>query len=245
MTPNRRIIISPHLDDAVLSIGGLIYDWTQAGIPVEIWTIQCGFPKREARSAFVKRIHAKWKFDSAFETVSKRRVEDQYAAAAVGAGVRHFSNTDCIYRRDRDGKLLYTKSIFVPIHPAEKNLPRKLAKEIAAQLSADDQLYCALSVGGHIDHVLTRDAVALLGREVIYYVDVPYILNTPDDLPRRTAGLTPDLYPISKPGLKAWIAGVLAYTSQIEMLFGNAQKTEEAITEYWAREKGVQLWGYN
>ena len=40
----RWIYLSPHLDDAVFSAGGLIYEQTQAGTPVEIWTIMCGDP---------------------------------------------------------------------------------------------------------------------------------------------------------------------------------------------------------
>jgi hypothetical protein len=40
----RWIYISPHLDDAALSAGGLIHEQTQAGLPVEIWTLMSGFP---------------------------------------------------------------------------------------------------------------------------------------------------------------------------------------------------------
>lgn len=42
----RWIYISPHLDDAVLSAGGLIYEQTRAGHEVEIWTFMCGFPSQ-------------------------------------------------------------------------------------------------------------------------------------------------------------------------------------------------------
>jgi hypothetical protein len=38
MDAMRWIYLSPHLDDAALSAGGLIYEQTQAGIQVEIWT---------------------------------------------------------------------------------------------------------------------------------------------------------------------------------------------------------------
>src|SRR5512138_2201689 len=87
----RWIYLSPHLDDAVLSAGGLIYDQTQAGIPVEIWTFMCGNrPKEYGDSPFAQKLHAEWGFSSAEETVRERRLEDRNAAAVVGATVTHF-----------------------------------------------------------------------------------------------------------------------------------------------------------
>ena len=50
MMPMRWIYISPHLDDAVLSAGGLLYDQAQKGIPVEIWTVVCGYPETKVGS---------------------------------------------------------------------------------------------------------------------------------------------------------------------------------------------------
>jgi LmbE family N-acetylglucosaminyl deacetylase len=48
----RWIYLSPHLDDAVFSAGGLIYEQTQAGIPVEIWTFMCGDPHLGAKTVY-------------------------------------------------------------------------------------------------------------------------------------------------------------------------------------------------
>ena len=38
----RWVYLSPHLDDAVFSAGGLIYEQAQGGLPVEIWTYNLG-----------------------------------------------------------------------------------------------------------------------------------------------------------------------------------------------------------
>jgi hypothetical protein len=47
---------------------------------------------------------------------------------------------------------------------------------------------------------------------------------------------------VSKPGLEAWLNGISAYGSQIEMLFDTDTKMRDVMREYWNREKGIRLW---
>ncbi len=74
----------PHLDDAVLSAGGLIYDQAQSGMPVEIWTIMTGYPPEGEFSQFAQLQHYMWGFPSAASAVTARRQEDRNAAPIVG-----------------------------------------------------------------------------------------------------------------------------------------------------------------
>ena len=108
----RWIYLSPHLDDAVLSAGGLIYEQAQSGDPVEIWTLLCGYAPSEEVSPFAQALHQQWGFGSAEETVRLRRAEDRNAAAALGASAIHFDFLDCIYFPpiDRDCAVLFCKS---------------------------------------------------------------------------------------------------------------------------------------
>ena len=62
----RWIYISPHLDDAVLSAGGLIYEQTRAGMDVEIWNFMCGFPPSEELSPYAQILHS-YAFDPPHE----------------------------------------------------------------------------------------------------------------------------------------------------------------------------------
>src|SRR6185436_21064645 len=103
----RWIYLSPHLDDAALSAGGLIYDQTQSGMPVEIWTFMCGDPHLKEYSPLTQTLHTQWGFADAQETVRGRRQEDHQAANILGAKAVHFDFLDCIYRRDKNGKWLY------------------------------------------------------------------------------------------------------------------------------------------
>jgi LmbE family N-acetylglucosaminyl deacetylase len=218
----RWIYLSPHLDDAALSAGGWIFDQTQAGIPVEIWTIMCGFPKTKKLSPFAEYLHREWGMSTAREVVSGRRIENRNAAAILGAKARHFDFLDCIYRQDKTGNWLYF-DIFVDLLPGEADLPERIASTLSASLKPDDELICQLGVGKHVDHVTVRCAAELLGRSLHYMADIPYLFNYPQHLKPHTTGMKKKVERVSRAGLKSWKEAVLAYESQIPMLFKNQQ----------------------
>ena len=239
----RWIYLSPHLDDAVLSAGGLIYEQTQAGIPVEIWTFMCGFAPPGDVSPFAHLQHVQWGFSSAEETTRMRREEDKTAAALVGATAVHFDFLDCIYRRGPNGEWLYS-DIFPPIHPEDIGLPAQIAAAISPRLRPDDVLVCQLSVGSHVDHILVRQGAELLGHSLRYDIDVPYVFYKPEELALKSAGMKESVYPIRAEALERWKQAVLAYKSQIVVLgkaFNTPQKVQESIQVYWAEQKGIRL----
>jgi LmbE family N-acetylglucosaminyl deacetylase len=239
----RWIYLSPHLDDAVLSVGGLIYEQTQAGILVEIWTFMCGYPQGKEYSQFAEINHAMWGFSSAEEAVSERRTEDQNAAAILGAKTLHFDFLDCIYRRGANGEWLYSE-IAVPPHEADAALPSQIAKAILTRLLPSDVLVCQLAVGSHVDHVLVRQAAELLGKPLRYDIDVPYIFYKPQELELKSAGMKASVHSVTEAGLRSWQEAVLEYNSQIPNLgpeFDTPEKVREAIQEYWSEHKGIRL----
>jgi LmbE family N-acetylglucosaminyl deacetylase len=239
----RWIYISPHYDDAVLSCGGLIYEQSSKGIPVEIWTICAGFPPKDRPlSDLAQRIHSEWRTKSGRGTIILRRKEDRAAAEVVGATVRHFSVPDCIYRWSSTGVPLYPVGVFDPPHLEDASLPASIALMLQGRLRKTDVVAVPLSVGHHVDHVLTRLGVERTGRPLLYYADTPYVLNYPKELKPASKGMSSRIYRISKTGLKAWSDGISAYRSQIEVLFGTDREMRHAIREYWSKEKGIRLW---
>lgn len=236
------IYLSPHLDDAVLSCGGLIFEQTRQGIPVEIWTIFAGDPPPGPISAFAQATHLLWGTSNGAETVALRKAEDQEAARLVGAEFVHFDFPDCIYRRSPDGTPLYPESVFAPAHLSDRGLPRCIAKVLKSELLPGDILVCPLTLGGHVDHVLARRAAELLHRPLRYYADVPYLLNYPQTLEPTIVPMQDELFGISEEGLHAWLNGATAYKSQISSLFNGEGTLEDAIRSYWQSRRGVQLW---
>jgi LmbE family N-acetylglucosaminyl deacetylase len=243
----RWIYLSPHLDDAVLSAGGLIYEQTKSGIPVEIWTCMCGYPPElpeSEYSSFAQTLHKEWGFLSAVEGIRLRRQEDRRAAARVGASVLHFDFLDCIYRRGRNGEWLYYE-ISKPPREEDEELPSQIAETVSAQLSRDDVLVCQLSVGSHVDHVLVRQAAELLGWPLLYDVDIPYLFEKPHELEPKAVGMEESVHLVTESGLRVWQEAILEYESQLPVLgdsFNTSEKAMGAIQSYWAERKGIPLW---
>jgi LmbE family N-acetylglucosaminyl deacetylase len=239
----RWIYLSPHLDDAALSAGGLIFDQTQAGTPVEIWTFMCGDPHLTEYSSFASKLHADWGFADAEETVRLRRIEDQQAAEILGAQVVHFDFLDCIYRRGKNGAWLY-KEIAIPPLPDDADLPAQIASAITPRLLPDDVLVTQLAVGSHVDHVLVRMAAELLGRPLVYDIDIPYLFYKPHEFEPKSAGMQEETHRISEAGLERWQDAVLAYKSQLPALgeaLSTPEATRESIRSYWEEWKGIRL----
>jgi LmbE family N-acetylglucosaminyl deacetylase len=237
----RWIYISPHLDDAVLSAGGLIHEQTQAGDSVEIWTFMCGFPPDTELSPFAQRLHELWGMSSAEEVVRGRREEDVKAAGCVGAKAVHFDYLDCIYRRGKNSEWLYS-DVFIPPHEDDAEVAKQIAESISSRLKTDDKVVCQLALGSHVDHVLVRRATELTGHSLIYDADIPYHFNFPTEMAPKTAGMKETVHPVSAAGLKAWQDGIAAYASQMSMLFESTEVMHEKISNYRAEAGGIRLW---
>jgi LmbE family N-acetylglucosaminyl deacetylase len=240
----RWIYISPHLDDAVLSVGGLIHEQSQAGVQVEIWTILCGFPPDEELSPFAQLLHYSWGISNTGDLIRARREEDLRACKIVGAAPVHFDFLDCIYRRGKNDEWLYG-DIYAPVHEDEADFPARIAESISARLEPTDQLVCHLGIGSHVDHVLVRRAVDLLQRHILYYADIPYLFKSPGELSLHTAGMKENAYAVGEAGIKSWQEAVAAYASQIESLFESPDAMRSQIHQYWAEIGGSRLWSFD
>jgi LmbE family N-acetylglucosaminyl deacetylase len=238
----RWIYISPHFDDAVLSCGGLIWEQTHSGISVEIWTVMAGDPPLGSESEMARTMQTTWQTGTSLETVALRRIEDQTAARRVGAVIRHLSFPDAIYRRSKTGTLFYPDSIFIDPHPREMPLVEEIAASIAKKLTQYDTVVCPLSIGGHVDHIITRKAIEQLGRPLWYYADVPYALKYPEKLAPATEKMIGKNFFISSQGLAGWQESIAAHASQITSLFDDVQDMRQKIRDYSQSKSGLMLW---
>jgi LmbE family N-acetylglucosaminyl deacetylase len=81
--PGKRIVVlSPHLDDAVLSLGASIADAVAGGADVAIVTAFAGDPDRSAEPSVWDRRAG---FATSLQALEARREEDRRACAALGA----------------------------------------------------------------------------------------------------------------------------------------------------------------
>jgi LmbE family N-acetylglucosaminyl deacetylase len=145
-------VVSPHLDDAVLSLGGLIGREVAAGRGVQVVTCFTAGPPLETISR-KRRVFADY---------TARRAEDQRALAVLGASHRWL---DLRERTWRDPPLPRPTHAFrtPPTMEDFSELPA-IRAAIAELLDRGLLVYAPLGVGNHVDHV--EVALAAL-REVL------------------------------------------------------------------------------
>src|SRR5918997_1096243 len=81
MPAERVVVVSPHLDDAALSLGAAIARATRRGTPVTVLTPLAGDPASTEPDQWARRCG----FASAGEAARARREEDRRACAILGA----------------------------------------------------------------------------------------------------------------------------------------------------------------
>lgn len=241
------IYLSPHLDDAVLSCGGQIFEQAQRGAAMLIVTIAAGEPQTEIRSLFAEFLHHNWGLTAA-EAVAIRRAEDQAACMRLGAKALHWSLPDCIYRLHPEQQTpLYTSNedIFGPVHPAEAPLIDSISRFLN-ELPSAQHIVAPLSAGNHVDHQLVRAAAERVWTtSLLYYEDYPYVQRHPEELGRLIKPASrwrSQLKPLSSLALQARIDATNAYRSQVKTLFNSADEMAAAITQQVIRAGGERLW---
>lgn len=236
------VFISPHLDDAAFSCGGLIWDQVSRGETACIWTVCAGEPSARL-SEYAERLHSRW--ETGVQATALRRAEDARACQRLGAGFQHLSFPDAIYRRHPElGNPLYTsdESLFIALPEAESVLVEEIAGVLADHLTPDSQLVCPLALGNHVDHQLVRAAAERLGRALRYYADLPYVLRKGDTPDRLVQRLRKTVLPVSEEGLQAWEEAAGAYTSQISTFWSGVPQMQAELRAYAEKHGGVPLW---
>lgn len=235
----RALYLSPHLDDAVLSCGGLIRRQVTSGTPVLVVTVFAGEPQHAELSAYAAQTHSRWGKTTHPTTV--RRKEDRSAMNLLGAEYLHLAYADAIYRFSQDSFLYSSdQELFGPIHPSESRLLSRLAEIIAGlHTSRDETVYAPLAVANHVDHQLARDALLSLqahSSQIVFYEDYPYV-----DRPGALTGALrmlgtqeweSEVQLLDEQCLKAKITAIAAYQSQMATLFESDKTMALRVREY-------------
>jgi LmbE family N-acetylglucosaminyl deacetylase len=97
--PDRLVVVSPHLDDGVLSLGAFLATASRSGCRVTVLTVFGGDPdSRKPAGGWDSRAG----FATEGEAVQARRAEDRAACAAVGAEPVRLSFSEADYRERLD-----------------------------------------------------------------------------------------------------------------------------------------------
>lgn len=239
------IFLSPHLDDAVLSCGGMIAELVRSGCVVEVWTICAGDPPSGPLSPLAQSLHDRW--GTPVNPVETRREEDRRSCAILGAGARHFSIPDCIYRPNpATGEPLIRENdeLFQPLPEAENPLAGDIQRQLTNHLPEGAQVVSPLTHGRHIDHYLVRRSAEGLNLPLLYYADFPYAIQSQI---HRAQWFLPGWetieFAVSRDSLTKWQTAIAEYNSQISTFWGSLVEMESAIETYWLSGGGNTLWG--
>lgn len=174
-------VISPHLDDAVLSCGALLGTYVRLGRQATTVTLFNGKPQNPLSEAAVSFHESIGLRD---DPMGSRETEDDHAHALLGVETVRLDMAEALYRCDDAGQHLYPggQDIFVSQEDIrETEMVDRIAEALSAvpALRSADLVLAPLGVGNHVDHLLVSAAARLLDRpaeSVIRYEELPYIL---------------------------------------------------------------------
>jgi len=227
------MVVSPHLDDAVLSCGALIADATRRRADVIVVTVFNGRPTPPV-SGPAARFHARCGLVEG-SAMDEREKEDDAALGLLGARTERLHLPEALYRKDPAGAPLYSTdpAVFEDPHPGDDS--GTVAEFLGAQVDAvrPDLVLAPLGIGSHVDHLLAARAASRLGARVLHYEDVPYVLYD------RCAGWQERFdrcervtHTCSAGGWAAKIHAITLYTSQSQVLWYSPDTWREDLTSY-------------
>lgn len=253
-----HLFLSPHLDDVVLSCGGIIYELLQQNEPVEVVTFfTADAPNPLPISPLIENIHTRWGLgDNPF---LERREEDKRAFQALGNIKIHFGDwQDCIYRLGQSAQALYVTDdhIFGNIHPED---PLRSAQiDLTLWQDGLTHLYVPLSAGNHVDHqILCQKATDWYEKHanevaIFWYEEYPYsseagevnVSHSGEE--ERLSGLTAvetalstlsyhlvsQVYSLSETALQSKIEAIKCHHSQISTFWHSDHELAESVLTY-------------
>lgn len=128
----RVVVVSPHLDDAVLSLGATVAGAVRDGADVRVLTVFAGDPQADTVASVHDRACG---FATAGEAARRRRMEDLGALEVLGATPVWLPFPDSDERRARDDRAIaeavareaaVADTVLVPGYPLTNEVHRRL-----------------------------------------------------------------------------------------------------------------------
>ncbi len=242
----NHVYLSPHLDDAVMSCGGMIHKQASGGEQVQAITIFAGEYEGGTPSPFALVQHGYW--GNPPRPMPLRRAEDTAALMLLGANAVHLDYLDAVYRVGPGGEWLYADEEALwqktsPADPLAGDGTQDLADCLEGMLPPPAQglVYAPLGVGNHVDHQLVHAAARKLqvrGYRMAFYEDYPYAME-PGATEFAVAaagaeGWRADTVSLVAEDLVAKVSALNYYRSQMRVLFGGIEEMPNRVWTFAA-----------
>lgn len=186
----RCYFISPHLDDAILSAGGLISHLAKKN-NIKVMTVFTS-ASSPPYTFFAKRFMNLCGYKNAQLFFKEREREDKNIFNKLNIPYCHLSFVDAGWRKKtlktnrlafflpELGHLYPTRFQILSGQPSNKDF--KLINQISDRLQElitdeRDIVFCPAAIGNHIDHVIINRICRKTFKKVIYWSDYPYCLQ--------------------------------------------------------------------
>jgi len=163
------VVLSPHLDDAVLSLGQHILKWKKEGKKVKIITIFTKFSEGKNLSGYSKDYLRKSGFNSVKEFGEARTREDKEAMKILRVDYEHWGFVDAGFRG-----IYKTREALLGgrVDKRDDSLEKQIEEKIKGVKV--DLFMVPYGVGGHVDHVLLKKLSQKITNKY-YYLESPYL----------------------------------------------------------------------
>ena len=214
--PIDALFVSPHLDDAVFSVGGTIARLRGEGRRVVVATV---FTRSVPHPVgFALACQTDKGLAPSADYMAMRRDEDCAACNRLGVGacdVIHLDLPEAPHRGYHSAA-----ELFAGIHEADRATTGDIERVLEPLIQRAATIYLPLGHGHHVDHLLVIDAVDRLAapsRQRRWH-DVPYVARLPGHVLRE--GDATDIAAT----LHAKIDACACYATQIPFQFGDEEK---------------------
>ncbi|MEU5264291.1 PIG-L family deacetylase [Amycolatopsis sp. NPDC021455] len=240
----RLLVISPHLNDAVLSFGAGLAQAKQDGAQVTVFTVFAGTASPPYSSA-ATRLHGLWGLTPDQDASLYRRKEDIAALGHLGVGHRHGRFLDSIYRRSADGQWLAEnvagrQKLRIRSSESDSELFAEVKAEIEAVVDefGPTLIVTCAAISNHIDNEITRDAALLVAREkdipLRLWEDLPHatFISGVVELPEGFRAGAPESGSVTAEAMTLKFQALKHYTSQLLMLDGPGKDLFAQLEEH-------------
>lgn len=231
------LALSPHLDDAAFSCGGLLASLAQDGWRIVMATLFTGSVAEP--SGFALACQLDKGLGPEVDYMALRRDEDVRAAAALGiAPPVHLPFREAPHRGYGSAPELFSDT------RADDGIAADLAPAMAGLIAAEspDLLLAPQAIGGHVDHVQAVRALRSLDppSPILWWRDFPYTVR--DAAPKEPlaalfAALAEPVMRLAPDAQARKRAACAAYASQIGFQFGGAAGLDARLAREEGRER--------
>lgn len=178
---DKYFFFSPHFDDAVLSCGNLLHYLASKNKYVEVMTIftkaSQAYPTPQS-TKFTKMCG----YDNPIKLFRDRKTEDIDSLSYLNVNYKHLNFVDAAWRVGQNDQAIY-KSSKTQFEGKISTKDQDLLDQVLTTLSKIKKgkktvFFGPLGIGGHVDHIITRDVLLEIDRETFFWADFPYIRNT-------------------------------------------------------------------